>query len=100
MMSTSSHLAWSGYAERTINFATHLIDEDVSSRFLFHPAGSKPMVHDSPFTSTPQGGVECDEFKMEIGRPYPFQVGGIWFLAVRHGEDAGSSVVYEIPDGT
>ena len=53
-----------------------------------------------PFSPTPQGGVECDERKMEIGRPYPFQVSGIWFVAVRHGEEEGSSAVCEIPDGT
>ena len=32
-------------------------------------------------------GVLVNEESMEFHRPYPYQIGGIWFVAVRHDDD-------------
>ena len=47
-----------------------------------------------PFKRTTQGGVRCDERKMELHRPYPFQVGPLWFVAVRHSKKDGDVGIY------
>ena len=47
-----------------------------------------------PFMRTTQGGVRCDERTMELHRPYPFQVGLLWFVAVRHSKKDGDVEIY------
>ena len=49
-----------------------------------------------PFRPTDKGGVECDEAKMENHRPYPFKVGGVWFVAVKHSENEGDVGLYQL----
>ena len=51
-------------------------------------------VHDQPFTRTAEGGVEFDEDRMELRRPYPFNIGGEWFVAAKHA--AGDVRIYEL----
>ena len=48
------------------------------------------------FTRTEDGGVEFDEHKMEPRRPYPFQVDGVWFVAVRRSRTAGDVRLYNL----
>ena len=47
-----------------------------------------------PFTSTEDGGVEFDENLMEVDRPYPYCLAGVWFVAVRHSADDGDVEIY------
>ena len=53
--------------------------------------------HDEPFSHTLQGGIECDESKMELRRPYPFEVAGVWFVAVKYSGDDGDVRLYQLP---
>lgn len=57
---------------------------------------SEVLASVGPFSPTPQGGVQCDELKMELHRPYPFQVGHLWFVAVRHSEKSGDVGIYSL----
>ena len=52
----------------------------------------------SPFVTTSEGGVRCDEALMELHRPYPFMVGGAWFVAVRHSEKDGDVGLFSLEE--
>ncbi len=43
---------------------------------------------EAPIRVDPESyGVVVSEEDMEFHRPYPFQVGGVWLVAVRHRDD-------------
>ena len=49
----------------------------------------------SPYRLIDKGkGVEFREDKMDLGRPYPYRLGSVWFVAVRHSEDDGDVEIY------
>ena len=48
-----------------------------------------------PFTIVGDG-VECDESKMEVHRPYPFKMGDAWLVAVRHSFQNGDVGLYDL----
>ena len=74
--------------------APNVIEEAVRIRLLglkFIPA----PVDVEPFDRLKDGGVNFHEHKMEIGRPYPFNVRGVWLIAIRKSDDEGDVSVYE-----
>ena len=61
------------------------------------PARIEPLVDPTvPFIPTEDGGVEFDEHKMDLKRPYPFQVDGVWFVAVKRSRTDGDVRLYNL----
>ena len=61
------------------------------------PDGSAlPVAPDVPFYRTPQGAVQFDQAKMEVHRPYPFKVNGVWFVFVKRGPEDGDVRLYQL----
>ena len=56
---------------------------------------SYPPQLQTPFEATESGGVKFHEHKMEIDRPYPFRVAGIWFIAIRKSVEEGDVRIYQ-----
>ena len=52
---------------------------------------------DSPCRTKPDGTVEIFHALMEAGRPYPFQVDGWWFIAMKPA-GAGRAGIYYIAE--
>ena len=69
----------------------HLIDDQSGQA-----ASAPPLAPDEPFHRTAQGGVEFDEAKMEIDRPYPFKLNDIWFISVKRTVQHGDVRLYQL----
>ena len=49
---------------------------------------------DSPCRTKPDGTVEIFDALMEPGRPYPFQVDGWWFIAMKPAGASRAGIYY------
>lgn len=83
-----------GYSHEAAGYSQIDSGEGDVGALLWHhevviPAAPEP----SPFHEI-DGGVEIDQDKMEIGRPYPYRLDGTWFVAVRHSKKAGDVDIY------
>ena len=71
---------------------------DFINRLLRKPL--KTPSEDSPFRFSRnlkgEETVECEEAKMEVSRPYPYRLSGVWFVAVRHSESDGDVGIYHL----
>ena len=51
---------------------------------------------EEPFVRTESGGVEFDAAKMELYRPYPFQIDGVWLVAAKHDKAEDDIRIYQL----
>ena len=49
---------------------------------------------ENPCRTKPDGTVEIFDSRMEAGRPYPFQVDGWWFVAVKAAGASRAGIYY------